>query len=230
MSNPTASRAGLLVKCQWWARPEVVEPYQPKTAAMAEGTRVHKLLEMAIKGETVLPREGDAPLLEWLKGFWPRAKNLRPEVKFALNAVTKQCRELKAKGERDYRETHIYELPGTADMVWHDPDGVLHVCDLKTGNPKYLEPPGPVGQLGALAVMATGALGEQRARVSYLLFKSGQSEAKLTEAAELDAQALAQVGSTLRRALLRREIAEPVPNPDCWKCGAKPICPAWRKK
>jgi hypothetical protein len=233
--QPTASRASLFFECQWWARPDVhVADTSAGNKAAVEGKRVHKVVELFLARrctpEAAVQAFGerrDMRLLYWLDSKY-KSRWVAPEMKLAYNPTTGVARLLASTKDRDYSEATSAEFCGTADMVMLE-DSVLgqvvHVSDLKTGNPYWLEPTVSSGQLATLGLMIAALTGRDRMLVSYLLTKGG---IRRPDPVLLDANALTVTRSKLRAAMEAKTNALPVLNDQCWKCPAKKHCPAYK--
>jgi hypothetical protein len=196
---------------------------------------VHKVVELFLtqrcSPEDAVEAFGikrDRRLLEWLaarhKDQW-----VAPEIKFAYDPFSDKARMLESKKERDYSEATDTEFVGTLDMMFFDEGRqygpYVHVSDLKTGNPAYLEPCGQSGQMTTLGLMASRVFEQKQILVSYLLTKGG---IRRTSPERLDATDMDLTRMSLAKAMTNRRTALPVLNKDCWKCPAKAACPAYK--
>ncbi len=215
----SASKAALLMKCQYSFRDDVESPKEKPSPQAARGTLVHKLIADFVNFRHY--PSFDHP--EWIlrraiQGI--DAAKVQPtpqaEVTYAIGQD-----DAKVIGSNVARDTYPPDMfCGTADLIWED-DAGIHIRDWKTGSPGDSEE----WQLRALAAMAHAATGKPVAsgKAVYLTDvapRFGDDVLKGTDPKE-DLV-------TLRRHLAIVPKSAPVPGYHCaamW-CTLRKVCPA----
>lgn len=231
----TASKAGLLSACQWWATP-AAEWADTTSAAAARGTYFHERIadyvvtgsEMQLAADVAADgRAGGAGDLllsarAWVESFG--RDKLAAEVAFAWDPMTDTAERIEVKG-RDY-SAGKGRFCGTADLVAVSRmTKVGYIADWKTGDGSKAGP-----QLRALALMLARAEGLDSVTVEALEVSAEGVRHVCTET--LDAFALSAVAGELAEALAAVETAEPNPGPHCGElyCPSRATCPAVRER
>ncbi len=228
--NFSASRTGLLLKCTYWARPDVQGPPEEETSEKAAyGTRVHELAELYAKlgPPPVTPDESpeikDArALAEWITRL-PGDKF--HEIKLAYSPSTHTARVLPETEQRDYSGLVGDEMPGTADVISLD-DETAYVVDYKTGTTDwqaYRE------QLNFLALAACRKRGLSRAVCLVLKVFEGIT---YDRAWVMEREDLLEFERELCTAAQKIPCSTPTPGVHCVGrfCGLAGTCPATRDR
>lgn len=159
-----------------------------------------------------------ARMIEWLTPR--RDRILYCEIGLRYDAENDTAVIGPKRGEPGYGDVEPMVLPGTLDLALRGEDGVLEVLDVKTGQKKYVHDDQVDVQGLALARM----LGETTVRVGFIFprqTKCDEPEMRTLTENDLDLRA----GST--HGLLRHlPVAQPEPGEWCWRCDARPSCPA----
>lgn len=225
MTRATASKAGLLAECGWWARPEA--EWATSTSAAAErGTAFHEAIADYVDTGVLLeayPEEIAALMpaaAAWVDSFGRTA--LQAEVAFAWHPVDDDAVRRLSR-HRDYRADQARGyLCGTVDLVAISrATNVGYVADWKTGDASTAGP-----QLRALALMLARAEGLECVTVEALEVTAEGVTTRCTET--LDAFALDAVAGEIAEALAAVSTAEPNPGRHCAEmyCPARATCPA----
>ncbi len=220
----TASKAGLLEHCQYFARLEA-EWATTSSEAAERGTRFHRAIAYYIEfGDLDHSDVADmvAVAAKWVDAFG--REKLAAEVAFAWNPTTDEAERIPAV-ERDYQAGHG-RLCGTADIVAVSRvTKTGYVGDWATGDGTRKGP-----QLRTLAVMLARAEGLDSVTVEGLEVTAEGVRSVCRET--LDAFALAAHAGELADGLAAVATAEPQPGPHCGElyCPARATCPAVRER
>ena len=134
---PTASRLDLANACP----ASCVLPSEDGEPgdAVYRGNVAHKYLEDIANGITQAVALQDVPveMLPWIRALpiermFQGLGNVRPEVPYAVNVITRFVRVLNG-GHRDYADRTDDEFVGTVDLIATRPDGRALIRDYKTG-------------------------------------------------------------------------------------------------
>lgn len=221
----TASKAGLLLACGYFARPEA-EWYDVSGPAADRGTRLHRAIAAYVSTGEVSPLDEDiadlfASARAWVDHFG--REKLAAEVAFAWHPETDTAERVTLADERDYSDMQAEgKLCGTADLVAVSrATRAGYIADWKTGDASNAGP-----QLRTLALMLARAEGLDMVTVEALQVDETGVTHLCTET--LDAFALAAVSGDLAEAVAGVPTAEPVPGPHCGEgyCPARATCPA----
>lgn len=208
------------------------------SADASHGTAVHAYLDRICKGDTpqqalqhVDPEHHEACLaLDLSLVPHSQTASWRSEVALALNTSTGEGIELQVT-DRAYPSLPAGWVPGTADLVGLDPDGVtVTVLDVKTGR-RHLGRPANHLQVLHNAVAAAAVYGRSRARVGFLYLHEGEETPRLV-VDELDEFALAGALERVRDVVQAVEwvretkAVEPRLGEHCRYCPAMRGCPA----
>lgn len=229
--RPSASKAGLLADCTWWARKGATWDSSTSLSAYL-GIRFHACIDEYIKTGAMPSFDAgeDADIEQKLQHAtaWVDAKTSRlsgatieSEVAFAWDPVLDSTTRITSVG-RDYTG-HDNELCGTADVF------ILHgrsayIGDWKTGDGSTAGP-----QLEALAMMASRAYDLDEVTVEALEVDDVMGiTPRCVE--RLYAWEFAVTARGLREALSRVETSLPTPGAHCTRryCPALATCPATR--
>lgn len=220
------SKMSLAYICAFGFRGEVEQFPRPAGKPARVGSNVHTLIEQHVKGMP-LALNGDEseqaealemfspPLMSWLDKTKWTACEIGIRYDSAADASVVGAR----RGEPGYQDVTPSVLIGTLDLVHVDGD-LVTVVDAKSG--KFVA---DTEQLRAQAVAASRLYGAKRARVGYLYARKTKcDEPKWTELSEddLDVEA-GRIGRLLRTL----PMAEPNAGEHCWRCDARPACPAY---
>lgn len=225
----TASKAGLLDECQYFARPEA-EWSTTSSAAAERGTRFHRAIAHYVSVLPSIPLEDDiaaeyAAACAWVDAYGRDC--LEAEVAFAWDPVTDTAERLaRTLGrDRDY-EAGRGRFCGTADLIAVSRGTKAgYIADWKSGDGSNAGP-----QLRALALMLARAEGLESVTVEALEVDATGVRHVCRET--LDSFALAAVAGELAAALAGVATAEPKPGPHCGDlyCPARATCPAIRER
>lgn len=219
----TASKTGLLLACQYWAREDVERRPDPENDAMARGTRVHEAIDDANKGRPeLLAEEGDrlmvAAALQWMHDNVAKAYT---EAALGRDLLDPMCVMPLVDKARGYPDSPATGLWGTADLIASAHPHATVLADWKTGPTSAA---GALPQLMTLAVLA----GLESARlVSVELREDGFYVTAIDTT--VDVFDLAAHEAALRTAILAVELdPEPTPGAHCTEeyCPARMTCPA----
>lgn len=220
--HASASKAELLLACQWWAHPSRVLDRTTSQAAAA-GTDNHIELAAAASGL-------DAP--DWAQAaVLDVPQDAMVEVSLALDVYTGEGRLLGTEG-RSYGGIDDTEIPGTADLAW-EAKRWLWVRDWKTGQ-NARDTTTEAKDNAQLAVLALAAIHEHDSRCDepiervtlQLAFVGPGRELELDEYETTPEELRARWMPQLRDALSMVPSAEPRPNSGCHWCPALSSCPA----
>lgn len=220
------SRMSLAYLCAYGFRPDVAQYPRPPGRPARVGSNVHTLIEQHVKGKplSLIGDESEQaealemfspPLMAWLdRTTWTAC-----EIGIRYDAAADKSEMGARRGEAGYSEVTPSVLIGTLDLVHVDGD-LVTVVDAKSG--KLVK---DTEQLRAQAVAASRLYGAKRARVGYVYARKTKcDEPKWLDLSEddLDVEA-GRIGTLLRKL----PMAEPNPCDHCWKCDARPGCPAY---
>jgi hypothetical protein len=190
------------------------------------GTVVHALADQHVKGISG-PFEADpkayaeavelfnGPLRSWLDGRpWTAS-----ELGMRYDAERDEARVGPKRGEPGYRDLPPMVLPGTLDLVRVFGDEAW-VPDLKTGSTSHAH----VEQLYAQAVAVSRLYGVGTVHVGFAFVRKRKSPEPKWET--LDADRLDEEAGRIRRVLRHLPVSQPQPGDWCWRCDARPACPA----
>lgn len=218
----TASKTGLLLACQYWAREDVERRDDPENDAMARGTRVHEAIDDANKGRFEAPtEEGErlmvAAALQWMHDNVAKAYTEAALGRDLLDPMRVMPLVDKARGYPDSPATGLW---GTADLIASAHPHATVIADWKTG---------PVSAAGALPQLLTLAVlaGLEGARlVSVELREDGFYVTAIDTT--VDVFDLAEHEAALRDAIQAIPGAIPTPGAHCTEeyCPARMTCPA----
>lgn len=228
------SRMSLALACSYSFRPdaEVHERVVGRPARL--GSAVHLLAECRVNSTALdyaaiglglteadvdIKREAesiaDGPLQELLDKYpWTAC-----EIGLRYDASRDRAAIGPRRGELGYGDVPTMTLPGTLDLVVVDGDRAL-VVDIKTG-----KVPQDSEQLYAQAVAVSRMYGANQVEIGYAMARKTKCEIAAKEtltADDLDAHA-----GRIAKLLRRLPMAEPVTGKYCWRCDARPACPAW---
>lgn len=225
----TASKAGLLAECRWWARHEA-EWSDTAGAAAERGTRFHSAIALYVSVLPGVPLKVDDDIAAeydaaraWVDAFG--RERLEAEVAFAWDPVTGEAERIGTNLGRDYSRGKG-RFCGSADLISVSrATKVGYVGDWSTGDGSRKGP-----QLRALALMLSRVEGLESVTVEALEVDATGVRHVCTET--LDAFALAAVAGELAEALAAVPAAEPRPGPHCGDmyCPARATCPAIRER
>lgn len=212
--------------CSYGFRSDVEQYPRPSGREARIGTLVHSMAEAFVMGEPA-PDRGEPTELAAarelfsapLQAYLGAQKWTNWEIGLRYNAETDTTERAPRRGEPGYDDVGAMVLPMTLDGVSLEGDCVT-VLDLKSG--KLVS---DTEQLRAQAVAASRLYNAKRAKVGYLYARKTKcDEPVLTELDEdaLDVEA-GRIGTLLRRL----PMTEPVPGDHCWRCDARPGCPAY---
>lgn len=225
----SASKLALAHACSWSFRADSPQHPRPSGVAARVGTLVHKMMELYVKtgaAPDLLPNADPAELAEAktlfskpVRDFLDSTRWTACEIGLRYDAKTDTTKLGPRRGEPGYEDVGETEIPTTLDLT-HFEDGLLSVVDLKSG--KLVE---DREQLYGQAVAAARYYGADRARVAYAYARKTKCDPPKWEM--LDADALDMQAGRLSRLVRRLPVAAPVAGDYCWKCDARPACPAF---
>ncbi len=219
------SRMGLARECLYGFRSDVRAMPRPVGRAALVGRLVHAMVEATVN-KTAFPDDPDLTLLAEakaifdgpLRGFINANEWNVCEKGYRYNTTTDTCVDGPRRGEPGYENVPDPVLPGTLDLVKLHPD-LATVVDVKSG-----KPPTDSDQLCAQAVAISRRFNVKRVRVMYA--RALKTKLDLLSDEELDEDRLDAEAGRIARYLRVLPNAEPVPGDHCWKCDARPVCPA----
>ena len=225
MNDVTASKAGLLGECQYWARPEA-EWHDAQRDDAEAGTRFHGAIAQYVETGNVLVLDEDitplvASAVAWVDSFG--REQLRAEVAFAWDPATDTAEIIGQNIGRDY-SAGGGRICGTADIVAISRVAKAgYVGDWSTGDGSKKGP-----QLRTLALMLARAEGLVAVTVEGLEVSAEGVRSVCRE--DLDAFDFASVAGEIAENLAKVPTAEPKPGPHCAElfCPALATCPAGR--
>jgi len=220
------SKIDLAHLCQYGFRPDVERfPRAPGDAALI-GTDFHALAEHHVKGtQPPMVREEARRLYESpVKAFLDSVKWTACEIGLEYDAENDTARPCVRRGEPGYEDVGPMALRGTLDLVRvYTVDGVdvADVIDLKTGKKDNCK----TDQLYAQAVAVSRSFGIRKLRIAFAYVRKTKFDPPVFE--ELDEDRLDEEAGRISRTLRRLPMAEPNRGDWCWRCDARPACPAW---
>lgn len=225
----TASKAGLLDKCQAWAK-DGAEWTDTESEAARLGTELHRAAAMFIEGTpppiTMISAANLlkwAHLLEWLTD--KKKIGWRSEVAFAWNPTTDAAVVLGQNIGRNYPKDG--RLCGAADIVcvgWEDFPGVT-VYDIKTGH----NIDNVRDQMATLGLMAARAYGVESAKLVVVHVQD--DGVHIPPPTTMDSFALDAVAATLAEQIAKIPTSKPEPGGHCvgMYCPHRNHCSATRE-
>jgi RecB family exonuclease len=203
-------------------------PSQPRPPGIEArvGTATHALVEAAIKGQQISVDDDVAEkasriatqLLLWLRSR-PR-RELRSEMGLRYDAEHDSATEGASRGPDGYADIGPMTIPGTLDLAWRDDNGTLVVVDIKTGKKEHAHE----WQIIAQGLAYARLMGEERVRIGFVfprLTKCDEPELRELSSRDLDLSA-----GHLHDLMRHLPVAQPRPGDWCWRCSARPNCPA----
>lgn len=161
-------------------------------------------------------------MIRWLEP--KRDRILHCEVGLRYDAENDDSTVGPKRGEDGYADVGAMVLPGTLDLVLRGEDGVLEVLDVKTGDKRYVHNE----QVETQGLAVARLLREKRVRVGFVyprLTKCDEPEMWEMDETSLD------VHAGIVHGLMRHlPVAQPEPGEWCWRCDARPNCPAYREQ
>lgn len=224
--TPSASATNLLLRCQWWARPEVEAPPEEPNPDMLRGTGGHAAIEAHLTTGTAAPSDAAAPFFaSWLR--WWQTKpfgtdgTYHVEKALSYDTTTDTAKFTGAQG-RAYNPAPG-EIPGRPDLVIFQEKRVI-VADWKSGEDwAGYAAEGAPAQLRTYALAAARIAGVDEAIIVACQITPGEVVAtpETLDVFDLDAHA-----EKLKLAMTSLETALPVPGGHCLRCPALAVCPA----
>ena len=226
------SRLALAHLCSWSFREDAPQSPRPAGAEARVGSLVHKMAETFVKkgfAPEDFPNESpttvaaarelfSAPLQRYLESVpWAAC-----EIGLRYDARSDTTSQGPRRGDPGYEDVSATEIPGTLDLVASEPD-LLTVVDLKSG--KLVK---DIEQLIGQGVAAARHYGAKRVRVGYLYARKTKCDEPSWTV--LDEDALDEHAGRLSRLMRRLPMAEPNPGDHCWRCDARPSCPAYESQ
>ncbi len=225
------STVNLALCCAYSFRLDVEAPGRPSGLPARIGTGAHGRVEDWFHEST--PRElapdiADkagriaAQMIKWLEP--KRARILHCEVGLRYDAERDTAALGPKRGETGYDDVAPMVLPGTLDLALRGEDGVLEVIDVKTGQKKYVHD----DQVDVQGLALARQLGESKARVGFIY-------PRLTKCDEPEMRTLGETAFDVRAGILHGllrhlPVSQPEPGEWCWRCDARPGCPAHRER
>lgn len=225
----SGSKVNLALACAYSFRPDVEVTERPPGLPARLGTAAHGLAEDWFHERAARELGADVAqkarriadsLIGWMTPR--RHRILYSEVGLRYDAENDTATLGPKRGEPGYADVGPMVLPMTLDLALRGLDKVLEVIDVKTGQKKYVHQDQVDVQGLALARM----LGEPEARVGFIyprLTKCDEPEMTVLDDNALDLRA-GEIHDLMRRL----PMAEPQPGEWCWRCDARPICPAFQ--
>lgn len=210
--------------CLYGFRADVARFPRPSGEAAKLGTLVHRYAEARVKTHAVqvasdLERQAwdlySGPLSAWLDSRrWTGCElGLRYDAEADVSVVGPR------RGEASYDDIGAMVLPGTLDLVEVVGDEAW-VADIKTGSKTHAH----AEQLYAQGVAVSRLYGVKTVHVGFAFVRKTKSPEPAWET--LDEDRLDYEAGRIRKALRRLPMAEPQAGDWCWRCDAKPACPA----
>lgn len=225
MNRLSMSRLGLAAKCLYGFREDVPTLERPPGKAALVGRLVHSLAEARVTGlsmstdvDLTLLAEAKAIFDGPLTGFLDSRKWTICEAGYRYDTHTDTCADGPRRGEPGYDDADAHELRGTLDL------GIVDGCtgvviDIKTG-----KPPTDSEQLYGQAVAFSRRFKLTDVTVSYA--RALKTKLDILSEEVLDADRLDAEAGKIARHLHLLPTSEPNPGEWCWKCDARPYCPA----
>ncbi len=227
----SVSKVDLALICAYGFREDVQRFDRPSGIEARIGTGSHSLVEDWFHGRPARSLGPDivdkatrhaAQAIKWLEPRRPRI--LFCEIGMRYDAEQDRGLDGPRRGEDGYGTPGPMELPGTLDLVLRGEDGVLEVLDLKTGQKKYAHEE----QIYTQGLAMARKLNETRVRVGFLFAKLTKCDEP--EMRELDENALDVHAGVLHGLMRSLPMAKPEPGEWCWRCDARPGCPAHQEQ
>jgi hypothetical protein len=222
------SKVNLALLCAYSFRSDVETHDRPSGLPARIGTGAHGRVEDWFHGNK--PRELDediadkaeriaAQMIAWLEP--KRDRIIHCEIGLRYDADNDRAAIGPKRGEPGYSDVPDMVLPGTLDLAIRGVDEVLEVIDVKTGQKKYVHDE----QVDVQGLALARKLNERVVRVGFIfprLTKCDEPVLRTLDDRALDLQA-GEIHSLMRRL----PMAEPAPGEWCWRCEARPSCPAF---
>jgi hypothetical protein len=160
-------------------------------------------------------------LIAWLEPR--RDRIIFCETGLRYDAENDRAAEGPKRGEPGYADVPPMVIPGTLDLALRGEDGVLEVIDVKTGQKRYVHNE----QVDTQALALARKLRETTARVGFIyprLTKCDDPELRTLDENDLDVHA-----GILHGLMRHLQVAKPEAGEWCWRCDARPGCPAYRE-
>lgn len=222
------SKVNLAMLCAYGFREDVETFDRPSGIEARIGTGAHGLVEDWFWKRDPRALEDDirdkatriaAQLIKWLEP--KRDRILHCEIGLRYDAEHDRAVIGPKRGEPGYDDVAPMVLPGTLDLVLRGEDGCLEVLDTKTGQKKYVHDEQVIVQGLAVARL----LGESRVRVGFIFPRLTKCDEP--EVWELDDDALDVQAGILHGVMRHLPVSRPEPGDHCWRCDARPGCPAY---
>ena len=234
----TASKAGLLRKCQYWAKHGVQQDHREESEAATLGTSVHKAIDEYIStGLIYTPIGSEVDVLfgharAWIDEHQEYCMHgFLSEVAYAWDPAFNRAMKIIGQGQRFYADKEVWQeilrnpgmsphtVPMTIDLMCENYDGSISIYDWCTGRTDKTAQL----QINALAVWYTHRPTEVRCH-ALRLTEDGCVQEDLGVYDEWDIEQLAKEYSDLIYASIG---AEPSPGMHCTElyCPAKNACP-----
>ena len=223
------SKVSLASLCSWSFRADAPQTPRPPGTSARIGTGVHSMMERYVKEGIICESLPKLTVEEQAQAFDLFSPSLREfldlhrwndcEIGLRYDTRTDSTKSGPRRGEPHYDDIDPSVLPGTLDLVAVGEKTAV-VIDLKSG--KKVE---DRQQLYAQAVAASRYYDVPTVKVGYLYArktKCDEPEWEVLDADRLDAEA-----GKLARLMRKLPMAEPVPGDHCWRCDARPSCPAY---
>ena len=221
--------------CAWSFRADAPQYPRPAGAPARIGSIGHKLAEVHVKTGTATvdlstdylvgsdPSEVAAALELFsppVKAFLDATKWTACEIGIRYDSAADAAVVGPRRGEPGYEDVSASVLPGTLDLVHVDGE-LATIVDLKTG--KLIS---DVEQLHVQSVAVSRLYPSvKRVRAGYAYMRKTKCDDP--KWVHLDADALDEQAGRIARLLRTLPTAEPNPGDHCWRCEARPGCPAY---
>jgi hypothetical protein len=208
----SASKLHLASHCLWPFRFDVAEPERTESEAAARGTAWHAMAAGLPTGS--------------VSASFPDTRGISTEHAYAFDPSHRDAEDLGADCERSVYDTLPPSvITGTADVVYLDYGGILHVRDWKTGRQENCQPIQVNQQLAFLGFCAARAMGLDEVTVELAFVTmpdeperwSAESDIRV-DSWHLSAVDLMVVESTVVAMAIKRGSAEPHPGAHCTEC------------
>jgi hypothetical protein len=217
--------------CLYGFRADATRLARPSGDAAQVGSVVHDMADRRVKKLAPLSRSmtvysGDiiekaADLFKGPIGPWLDSRPwTASELGLRYDAENDSTVVGPRRGEPGYEAHGAMVLPGTLDLV-HVVDREAWVPDLKTGKKDNAHPE----QLYAQAVAVSRLYGVTTVHVGFAFVRKRLSPEPQWET--LNEDRLDEEAGKIRRALRMLPTAEPKRGDWCWRCDARPACPAF---
>ena len=229
MNRMSMSASGLAAKCLYGFRLDVRQFPRPIYRATQVGTVTHHCVEKKRNGaandhgitDTTIIADAETIFAGPLSGFVDSRPWTACEIGMRYDSINDTATEGPKRGEPGYDDVIASVLRGTLDLVHVEGDTGL-VVDVKTG-----KPPTDSEQLYAQAVAVSRRYKLKTVRVQYaraLKTKLDILGDELLDADRLDAEA-----GRIARRLRLVPTSEPNAGEWCFRCDARPGCPAHQR-